>query len=71
MAFLRTEELVKTFAVFKPFWVQHGPHLRTETLVDALAVFITFWKQHSFFADRDTCGCLSGFHDVLEATWLL
>ena len=44
--------------------------LRTETLVDALAVYMTSWEQHGSLEDRDTCGCLSGFHDVLGATWL-
>ena len=44
--------------------------LRTETLVDALADFMTFWEQRGSLQDRDTCGCLGGFHDVLGATWL-
>ena len=42
--------------------------LRTETLVDVLAVVMAFWKQHGSLEDRDSCGCLGGFHNVLEAT---
>ena len=49
----------------------HVGRVGIEALVDALTVFMPFSGQHSYLEGRGTCGCLSGFHGGLEATWLL